>query len=70
MRAAALVTILDDHAQSIRLGAIPGERRGDQLALGLNLELLQLDRGLGAVRRAELDARVREMTRDRVLAQA
>src|SRR5437867_936367 len=45
--------------------------RSDQLGLGLaNLELLEPCRGLGAVRRAELRASIREMTRDGVLAKA
>src|SRR5438128_10770722 len=70
MRATPQVAILDDHAHSIRFDATLGDPRGDQLALGLELELLQLERRLGAVRRAELDARVRKVTRDRVLAQA
>lgn len=70
MRETPQLAILDDHAHSIRLDVSSGDRRRDQLALGLDLELLQLERRLGAVRRAELDARVREMTRDRVLAQA
>src|SRR5712691_2814890 len=70
MRATSHVAILDDHAHSTRLDVSSGDRRRDQLALGLDIELLQLERRLGAVRRAELDARVREMTRARVTAQA
>ena len=61
--------ILDDHADPVRDRPIPRDVGGHQLDLGLDLELLQPERRLGSIRRAELDARVRQVTRDRVRAE-
>src|SRR5881409_3318014 len=69
MRRGRSVPILDDHADPVRDRPIPRDVRGHQLDLGLDLELLQPERRLGAIRCAELDARVRQVTRDRVRAE-
>src|SRR5207253_8643083 len=45
-------------------------RRSDRVGLGLDLKLVELHRGFGSIRGSELRSRVREMARDRVLAEA